>query len=161
MYLIFDCAVDCSISSWNIKKPAERQTSQKRSFKVNWDEKWEGWEKKIMQKIWWLGGWTHLLVNSEWSYTTVLWKSKELIPFYIEFFLPFLQNMVYLRDALCVSDFFSFGLAEQTTREWKEIVFLLNDTECLAITRYQIHWASREKKIETKYWFWFTGEVTR
>jgi len=38
-----------------------------------------------MQETWLLGERSHALANSEWSYRTVLWESKELIPFDVDF----------------------------------------------------------------------------
>lgn len=84
MYLICDWDIDFSINSWGIRKQDERQISQKRSVKANWDEK-KGKRKKRSCKKRLLGERTHSLANCEWSYTTVLWESKELIPFDIEF----------------------------------------------------------------------------
>lgn len=65
-------------------KPPKKDQSKETKMR-----KREG-QERIMQEIWLLGEWTYLLINFEWSYTTVLWESKELIPFDIEFF-PFIS----------------------------------------------------------------------
>lgn len=85
MYLICDWERDFSVNSWDIRKQAERQTSQKRSVKANRDEK-RGKTRKDHARnlITWRKN-----SFSEWSYTTVLWESKELIPFDIDFFSVF------------------------------------------------------------------------